>query len=220
MGVKVRRSIFPVVLILAVLGGIGWGLLRRQGTRSSANSSQGTPTPAVPEPETSLSSPPSSPSEPTADSDLSRWEEAVRSGAHRDHTPKHGGIFFMSLDNVHHLEGVLLPPDRFCVYLYDAYTHPLRLAQLQEASGMVQWGESDTAPQTPLGVVAAGEFLETTLGHDVKFPVRLTLLLRLPGSPAGPKLELFTFPFSHFSAIPAESAKPAGESHSHSPDQK
>jgi hypothetical protein len=36
-----------------------------------------------------------------------------RHPAHFDHNPKHGGIFFMSMDYEHHLEGVLLPPGTF-----------------------------------------------------------------------------------------------------------
>ena len=43
---------------------------------------------------------------------------APEKGAHMDHKPKHGGTFFMSLDNVHHLEGVLLPPvHSACIYM-------------------------------------------------------------------------------------------------------
>ncbi len=220
MDVKSRRSIFTIVLVLAVLGGIGWGLFHQPGTPSGDDSSQGAPTTPAAEPEPAVPSPGAFPDEHAPGSDVARWEESMRSGAHRDHDPKHGGTFFMSTDNAHHLEGVLVPPDRFCVYLYDAHTVPLDLARLQEASGLVQWGESDDAPQTPLTVSANRECLETTLGHDVKFPVTLALLLRLPGLPSSAKMELFTLPFSHFSAVPTESAKRAGESQPHSPEQK
>lgn len=71
--------------------------------------------------------------------------------AHMDHKPKHGGLFFMSLDNVHHLEGVLLPPGTFRVYLYDEYAKPLKLEQVKLASGTIQIGDSEDAPKIPLG---------------------------------------------------------------------
>src|ERR1700733_3640287 len=70
--------------------------------------------------------------------------------AHMDHKPKHGGTFFMSLDNLHHLEGVLLPPGTFRVYLYDDHTKPLKPDQVKLASGTIQVGDSDSAPKIPL----------------------------------------------------------------------
>src|ERR1700686_705280 len=42
---------------------------------------------------------------------------AAEKGAHMDHKSKHGGTFFMALDNKHHLEGILVPPGTFRVYL-------------------------------------------------------------------------------------------------------
>ena len=133
-------------------------------------------------------------------------------GAHRDHNPKHGGTFFMALDNKHHLEGVLLPPGIFCVYLYDAHTQPLGHAELHQSSGTVQWGDSDGAPETLLAVDDDAHRLEAVLGQEVEFPVTLTLLLRLPGLPPDAKPELFTFPFSHYSE---QTSDGHGPPHSH-----
>ena len=118
---------------------------------------------------------------------------------HGDHNPKHGGTFFMALDGIHHLEGVLVPPGTFRVYLSDARTLPLDPARVKQASGTVQWGESEHAPEIPLVLGEDGQTLEAVFGNEVKFPVTLTLLLRLPGMPPDARPELFTFPFSDYS---------------------
>ena len=119
---------------------------------------------------------------------------------HSNHNPQHGGVFFMALDNYHHLEGVLLPSGVFKVYLYDAFTKPLSVAKVQQARGNVQVGESDSAPRLPLMVGEDGHNLEVAMGKDLKLPVTITLTLRFQES--GPKLtpEVFTFPFSHYIA--------------------
>ena len=90
--------------------------------------------------------------------------------AHADHKPKHGGTFFMCLDNSHHLEGVLLPPGTFRVYLYDDHTKPLKPDQVKLTSGTIQIGDSEDAPKIPLGPGKKKEALEASLGADVKFP--------------------------------------------------
>jgi hypothetical protein len=118
--------------------------------------------------------------------------------AHMDHKSKHGGIFFMALDNKHHLEGALLPPGTFRVYLYDDHTKPLKADQVKEASGTVQIGESEDAPKIALVKGKKKETLEASLGGGVKFPIALTVWLHLPEMPAEAKPELFNFSFTKF----------------------
>jgi hypothetical protein len=118
--------------------------------------------------------------------------------AHKDHRPKHGGSFFMSLDNQHHLEGVLLPPGTFRVYLYDDHTKPLKADQVKLVSGTIQIGDSEDAPKIALGPGKKKEALEAALGADAKFPVAITLLLHLPGMAPDAKPELFSFTFTKF----------------------
>jgi hypothetical protein len=123
---------------------------------------------------------------------------APQQGAHMDHKPKHGGAFFMSLDNKHHLEGVLLRPATFRVYLYDDHTKPLKAEETREASGTVQMGTSEDAPKISLAPGKKKETLEANLGDSVKFPVSITLLLHLPGMADDAKPELFNFTFTGF----------------------
>lgn len=123
---------------------------------------------------------------------------AAEQGAHMDHKSKHGGTFFMALDNNHHLEGILVPPGTFRVYLYDDHTKPLKAEQTRQASGTVQVGESEDAPKIDLAPGKKKETLEANLGNGVKFPVTLTLLLHLPGMEPDAKPELFNFTFTQF----------------------
>ena len=104
----------------------------------------------------------------------------------------------MSLDNVHHLEGILVAPATFRVYLYDDHTKPLKAEETRKASGTVQIGESEDAPKIDLGPGKKKETLEANLGSGVKFPVTLTLLLHLPGMAPDAKPELFNFEFKQF----------------------
>jgi len=123
---------------------------------------------------------------------------APQQGAHMDHKAKHGGTFFMALDNKHHLEGVLLPSATFRVYLYDDHTKPLKAEETRQASGTIQVGESDDAPKIDLAPGRKKETLEANLGNGVKFPVTLTLLLHLPGMEPDAKPELFNFKFTQY----------------------
>jgi hypothetical protein len=139
---------------------------------------------------------------------------APKQKPHSNHIPKHGGVFFMALDNIHHLEGVLLQSGIFRVYLYDVYTKPLSAAKVKQASGTVQVGESANAPIIPLVVGKDVQTLESALGKDLKLPVTLTVSLHLPGSAPSARPEVFTFPFSHFIAEDTPSRPPASMDHS------
>jgi hypothetical protein len=48
-----------------------------------------------------------------------------RAAAHMDHSPLHGGQFFMASNSYHHLEGALPRPGEFNLYVYDDYKKPL-----------------------------------------------------------------------------------------------
>jgi len=123
----------------------------------------------------------------------------VQQKPHSNHNPQHGGVFFMALDNQHHLEGVLLKPGIFKVYLYDAFTKPLSAADVQQASGSVQVGDSESAPRIPLAMGKDGRTLEAAI-KELKLPVTITLWLRFRNSKLEVKPEVFTFPFSHYIA--------------------
>ncbi len=121
---------------------------------------------------------------------------------HSDHDPKHGGVFFMALDEVHHLEGTLTSPGVFRVYLYDAMTMPLDRGTTMQASGTLHWGEFPDPPGIPLKVGKEEGMLMAELDREVEFPLTLTLLLNFPGAQDGDS-ELFNFMFDEYSKPPA-----------------
>ncbi len=132
----------------------------------------------------------------------SRETSEEQDEAHADHDPKHGGIFFMALDEMHHLEGTLTSPGLFRIYLYDAMTVPLDSEVVQEVSGTLYWGDFPDPPGIPLKVGNEGGMLRAELNREIEFPVTLTLLLNFPGAQEG-NSELFNFLFDEYSKPPA-----------------
>jgi hypothetical protein len=135
------------------------------------------------------------------DMDHSEDEALAHEGAHRDHDPKHGGIFFMALDGTHHLEGTLIDPDAFRVYVYDDHSMSVGQEKMGEASGTLHWGEFPDPPGIPLGMDSEEAMLEAKLDREVEFPVTLTLMVRFPGMEADSDPELFTFVFDEYSEM-------------------
>lgn len=127
---------------------------------------------------------------------------------HQNHKPQHGGVFFMAEDNIHHLEGVMVQPNTFRLYLYDAYTVPLYPENVAESKGTLEVGDSEK--EIPMKVGADGQTLEVNLGAKATFPITVNLNLRLPGEPPDKKPEVFTFHFPDYSAVrnPSTSTMP------------
>ena len=123
---------------------------------------------------------------------------AAEAKPHQDHDSRHGGVFFMALDEKHHLEGVLLSPGKFRIYLYDDRTHPLSKQQIAKADAKVTWGRQENAPVTPMKPSGDGFSLEAAAPAKFTLPAELTLLIRFPGAAPESRPELFTFPFGKF----------------------
>ena len=105
----------------------------------------------------------------------------------------------MAQDEKHHLEGILLSPGTFRVFLYDERSHPLSKMQLAKADAKVIWGRQEQAPETALKPSNDGLTLEAAAPAKLTLPSELTLLIRFPGAAPDSRPELFTFPFAKFS---------------------
>ena len=116
---------------------------------------------------------------------------------HEDHTPKHGGTFFMAPDNWHHVEGTYPEPGRFVLHVYDNYSKPMAPATI---SGRVVLEESyDVATDQILESVAYpllasrdGRYLEASVGTQ-DLPTEIAAKVRF--EPDGPE-ERFDFRFA------------------------
>lgn len=122
---------------------------------------------------------------------------ASRQGAreHADHRPRHGGVFFMSADNWHHLEGVFAPPSEFRLYLYDNFTRPLNAGAVNAAiTATADFLKADKSSATvTLQPAAGGAFLQAQVPPDCTTPP--TVAVRVVFKPGG-NPELFNFSFA------------------------
>ncbi len=119
---------------------------------------------------------------------------------HGDHNPRHGGAFFMSADQWHHLEGTFVHPDIFRVYFYDDMSRPLVpkgfIASVAPADGNgTQTGTAEPlahakgAPSNSLQVAVK----KTAWPENLKFHLQF--------DPTDPD-ELFDFTFAGYSKEP------------------
>jgi hypothetical protein len=132
--------------------------------------------------------------------------------AHQNHNPQHAGTFFMAMDNIHHLEGVLEAPGVFRVYVYNIAAKPLSRDRMKLVSGKVLVGDAEDAPEIPLKLSGDGMTMEAALSKGMKLPVTLTLLMSFPGMKKSAKPELFTFPFSAYTKAESHESAPAHHS--------
>ncbi len=75
--------------------------------------------------------------------------------AHMDHSPPHGGQFFMAANMYHHLEGTMPEPGEFRLYFYDDFKEPIDPRNFAGQVVFEHWDE------------ASGEFSETYYDLEV-----------------------------------------------------
>ena len=122
--------------------------------------------------------------------------------AHSDHTPKHGGQFFMAPDKFHHLEAAMPSRNEFRVYLYDDHTKaisakPFLPKTTLEVDRMNTNGREVGKPiRLPVQIGPEGKYLKAELPWGVTFPLYYSLRIAFPQSQ---EPELFNFVFSEVS---------------------
>jgi hypothetical protein len=111
--------------------------------------------------------------------------------AHGNHSPQHGGSFFMAPDNWHHLEGTVPEAGLFRLYLYDDYSKPLPADQIKKVSAVVV---SRNQP-FPLKFLPGAAWLDAHI-DTLGIPAELTAKVRF--QPDAPEYR-FDFVFQEFS---------------------
>lgn len=100
---------------------------------------------------------------------------------HASHDPHHGGIFFMSRDNWHHIEGTMPEPGVFRFYLYDNYSIPLPVLQTAGRLVFQEFRDADgketrapvAAPLTPASDGVSFSVIDDRLALGRDFHVRI-----------------------------------------------
>jgi hypothetical protein len=133
---------------------------------------------------------------------IPRTSEGTAVLPHSDHSPKHGGVFFMAPGQYYHLEGVYPTPGDFRVYMYDDRTRSIAVKGI---SGKVTFKdkEYDLVPNTDVS------YLMAHLPSDATLPVTLSAKISLP-DPKTTTISVEQFDFD-FDKLTGE-----GESHDES----
>lgn len=115
---------------------------------------------------------------------------------HADHTPKHGGTFFMAPNNWHHIEGTLASPSEFRLYFYDNFTKPISPKGYEGTAEVVRLDtkgdEMGKAIKLSLILDASGEFLNAKIPSELVSPLYFTVRVTLE---KGERPSLFNFTF-------------------------
>lgn len=124
--------------------------------------------------------------------------------SHMDHSPKHGGVFFMAPDQTHHLEGTISNTKEFRVYFYDEYTKPIQATKFT-AEGTAWTGGKNSDTPLKLTVEPQNAFLIGQVDASVVFPIRIKIFIDFKD---GEKPQVFDFEFAEASKEPADNADP------------
>lgn len=111
--------------------------------------------------------------------------------SHMDHSPKHGGVFFMAPDQTHHLEGTMSETYELRIYFYDEYTKPIQ-ADKFTGRGTFRTKVPETEQDIVLSVEPGKQFLTAKPHRPIKFPVSVKVFIDFKD---GKEPQVFDFDF-------------------------
>lgn len=103
-------------------------------------------------------------------------------GAHMDHTPHHGGAFFMAPDKIHHLEGMFSERCGFRLVFYNAMTKPIRADRFRAFIKVVPEKEHEPEVIRFLSANSEGTVFLAAIGDEVTRPFGIELYVKFPES--------------------------------------
>jgi hypothetical protein len=114
-------------------------------------------------------------------------------GAHEVHEGRHGGVFFMAPNKIHHIEALYSEECGFKVFAYNAFTEAINAERFQAFFKIVpenddEWDKEVIRFLTP---AAEGGLLLGEGGHEIKGPYKLELFVQFP---EGDGAEMFNIP--------------------------
>lgn len=118
--------------------------------------------------------------------------------SHQDHSPKHGGTFFMAPDKKHHLEGTISDKNEFRVYFYDEFTKPIPVGKFT-AEGKAWTDGKDADTSLILSAEPEKAFLTGKVAASVAFPIRIKIFIDFKD---GEQPQVFDFDFTEPSKAP------------------
>jgi hypothetical protein len=125
--------------------------------------------------------------------------------SHLDHEAKHGGAFFMTPDQKHHLEGTLSASNEFRIYFYDEYTKSIPADKFTAEAKAWNKGASES-DRKPLKLAHAPDksFLTGKVDASVKMPLSIKAYVDFKD---GQKPQVFDFDFTEPSKEPTGGKK-------------
>ncbi len=119
--------------------------------------------------------------------------------SHLDHSPKHGGVFFMAPDQKHHLEGTISKKREFRIHFYDEYTKPISAERFTAEATARSAGKDDGKPLT-MRLAPDKTFLVGQVDPSIRFPLEIKVFIDFKD---GERPQVFDFDFAGASKPPS-----------------
>ena len=120
---------------------------------------------------------------------------------HASHEPHYGGVFFMSRDNWHHVEGTLPDPGVFHLYVYDNYSLPMPTTMMSGRLVFQEfWDQNGQEVRPPIAtpLVPSSDGVSFTVVDD-RLALERDFNARLRFRPDQPEEDRFDFTFYTYS---------------------